>query len=71
MCLAGLTDGSATFGFLASTDSGTLLNRFSQDMSLVGQALPMVLLNFVMSKVLLIAEDGVFANLNSLVRQCG
>jgi hypothetical protein len=63
-----LTDDSATFGFLASTDSGTLLNRFSQDMSLIGQALPMVLLNFVMSKVVLAADNTEFANMNSLVR---
>ena len=37
---------SATLGFLSSIDSGALLNRFSQDMSLINQALPLVLLNF-------------------------
>ncbi|KAI1878317.1 uncharacterized protein JN550_000499 [Neoarthrinium moseri] len=36
----------ATVGFLSSTDSGSLLNRFSQDMSIINQSLPMVMLNF-------------------------
>ncbi|KAH6657974.1 putative ABC multidrug transporter [Truncatella angustata] len=36
----------ATLGFLSSTDSGSLLNRFSQDMSIINQTLPMVMLNF-------------------------
>ncbi|KAH8198816.1 hypothetical protein TruAng_007039 [Truncatella angustata] len=41
-----LNSHSATLGFLSSTDSGSLLNRFSQDMSIINQTLPMVMLNF-------------------------
>lgn len=56
-----LTSSSATFGFLSSTDSGSLLNRFSQDMSLIGQALPMVLLNFAMILFDTIVSVGIIA----------
>ncbi|KAJ3496798.1 hypothetical protein NLG97_g2398 [Lecanicillium saksenae] len=37
----------ATMKYLANTDSGELLNRFSQDMSLTSQQLPLYLLHFL------------------------
>lgn len=40
----------ATLPFLTATSNGSLLNRFSQDMSILGQELPMALSNTIYSK---------------------
>lgn len=45
----------ATIGFLGSTDNGVILNRFSQDMSLVAQRLPLFFVRTVSGKIKLIA----------------
>ncbi|KGQ08923.1 Multidrug resistance-associated protein 1 [Beauveria bassiana D1-5] len=42
-----LTNSSATLNYICAVDSGDLLNRFSQDMSLVVQALPLAMYKFV------------------------
>lgn len=44
---------SATLPFILSTSSGVLLNRFSQDMTLIGQQLPMVLFQTLYSMIFL------------------
>ncbi|OAA42906.1 ABC transporter, transmembrane domain, type 1 [Beauveria brongniartii RCEF 3172] len=47
MLLDALTNPSATLNYICAVDSGDLLNRFSQDMSLVVQALPLSMYKFV------------------------
>ncbi|EJP69038.1 ABC multidrug transporter, putative [Beauveria bassiana ARSEF 2860] len=47
MLLDALTNSSATLNYICAVDSGDLLNRFSQDMSLVVQALPLAMYKFV------------------------
>lgn len=52
---------NAPLSFLAATDSGITLNRFSQDMSLVDLALPIVLSTFIMACFECIAKIGLIA----------
>ncbi|KAK7450770.1 ABC transporter [Colletotrichum acutatum] len=46
---------SATFRFLSKTDSGELLNRFSEDMQLVDMDLPATMVNYTSTKVVILA----------------
>jgi ABC-type multidrug transport system fused ATPase/permease subunit len=39
---------TAPLAFLTSTDSGQIINRFSQDIQLIDSELPMALMNFVL-----------------------
>lgn len=46
----------ATFGFLSSTDSGSLLNRFSQDMTLIDIELPSYAITFTFTTATMIGQ---------------
>lgn len=60
---------SATLSFITSTNSGVLLNRFSQDMTLIGQELPTALYGTVCSAcnsiiaILVIASSAQYATI--------
>ncbi|KAK3185575.1 hypothetical protein K4F52_005675, partial [Lecanicillium sp. MT-2017a] len=49
----------STLSFLTHTDSGSLLNRFSQDMSLISQELPIAMLLFVNTTFLGLTDLGI------------
>ncbi|KAK5996562.1 ABC multidrug transporter B [Cladobotryum mycophilum] len=53
---------SATLYFLASTDSGSLLNRFSQDMTLVSQVLPMHFVEVAYLGASILTDIGIIAS---------
>ncbi|KAJ5971441.1 ABC transporter integral membrane type 1 [Penicillium vulpinum] len=54
----------APFSFFQKTDSGSIMNRFSQDMELIDFALPTTALNFVEGKHLITTHDqGSFINI--------
>lgn len=48
---------SAPFSFFQKTDSGTIMNRFSQDMQLIDFSLPVTALNFTEGKSALNTDD--------------
>ncbi|KAK9440292.1 ABC transporter, transmembrane domain, type 1 [Metarhizium brunneum] len=52
----------APLHFFASTDSGITLNRFSQDMTLIDNALPMAFLNVTTLSLRALAETGLIAS---------
>ncbi|KHO00193.1 ABC transporter, transmembrane domain, type 1 [Metarhizium album ARSEF 1941] len=52
----------APFHFFAGTDSGITLNRFSQDMTLIDNALPMAFLNVTLLSLRALAETGLIAS---------
>ncbi|KAI1453921.1 ABC transporter [Annulohypoxylon moriforme] len=52
---------SAPFRILASTDSGELLNRFSQDMELVDMELPLVMVNYTSTAVSIVIKVVILA----------
>ncbi|KAM4067250.1 ABC transporter [Hirsutella rhossiliensis] len=52
----------ATLWFLTSTDSGTLLNRFSQDMTLVSQMLPMAFMEVAYLALSVLTDIGIIAS---------
>ncbi|KAI0886932.1 ABC transporter [Annulohypoxylon maeteangense] len=51
----------APFRFFASTDSGELLNRFSQDMELVDMELPLVMVNYTSTAVSIVIKVVILA----------
>ncbi|KAJ6785360.1 hypothetical protein PWT90_03235 [Aphanocladium album] len=51
----------ATLQYLGKTDSGELLNRFSQDLALTSQMLPLYLLHFIHVFFILLVDIGVIA----------
>ncbi|KAK1723296.1 ABC transporter [Colletotrichum acutatum] len=52
---------SATFRFLSKTDSGELLNRFSEDMQLVDMDLPATMVNYTSTAISVIAKVVILA----------
>ncbi|KJZ71929.1 hypothetical protein HIM_08685 [Hirsutella minnesotensis 3608] len=52
----------ATLCFLTSTDSGSLVNRFSQDMTLVSQVLPMAFMQVAYLAFSVLADIGIIAS---------
>ncbi|GJN76685.1 hypothetical protein PLIIFM63780_000171 [Purpureocillium lilacinum] len=52
----------AKLSFLTSTDAGLLLNRFSQDMTLVSQILPLSFMFFAQHAFSLLADIGIIAS---------
>ncbi|KAI1762970.1 ABC transporter [Hypoxylon sp. FL1150] len=51
----------APFRFFASTDSGELLNRFSQDMELVDMDLPLVMVNYTSTAISIVIKIVILA----------
>lgn len=52
----------APLWYLTSTDSGVILNRFSQDMTLIDQALPMAFFTTATNTIALIADAAIIAS---------
>ncbi|KAL4804621.1 putative multidrug resistance-associated protein [Aspergillus unguis] len=60
----------APFSFFQQTDSGSIVNRFSQDMELIDFALPVTALNFVEGKLHSFIEDYILTSLSSAFSIC-
>ncbi|ETS85549.1 hypothetical protein PFICI_03574 [Pestalotiopsis fici W106-1] len=56
------TVAKAPLWYFTTTDSGIILNRFSQDMTLIDQALPMAFFTTALDSLTLIASAGIIAS---------